>query len=155
MSGLEIQSVRTSSYRSLLSSRTEANEILTIVGNLGKLKENELKDSLLQLLFIISSNPEGQPIQGGKLLIQEVVKVFSLQKNSEIQALCINILISFNAKTGQPLQESHIHILCTALLQSIQSMDSEITEGATISMIQTLMRMKEIRQFLILDLGQS
>ncbi|KAA6387891.1 MAG: hypothetical protein EZS28_016586 [Streblomastix strix] len=149
MSGLEIQSERTSSYRSLLSSRTEANEIHTIIAKLGKLPENELKDSLLQLLFIISSNPEGYPIQGGKLLIQEVVKVFSLQKKSEIQALCINILISFNAKTGQPLQESHIHILCTALLQSIQSMDSDITEGANLSLIQTLKKMKEIRQFLV------
>ncbi|KAA6326367.1 MAG: hypothetical protein EZS28_053960, partial [Streblomastix strix] len=63
----------------------KSNEILTIVASLEKEKGEQLKDSLRQLLFLISTSPEGQRIEGGEMIIDKIVKIFCTQNESEIQ----------------------------------------------------------------------
>ncbi|KAA6348953.1 MAG: hypothetical protein EZS28_051952, partial [Streblomastix strix] len=116
------------SFRGTLTS----NEILTIVASLEKEKDEQLKDSLRQLLFLISTSPEGQRIEGGEIIIDKIVKIFCTQNESEIQALCLSILLNFNSKSGLAVNESHIQTLYASLIQAIQSTNQAISEQTSV-----------------------
>ncbi|KAA6379907.1 MAG: hypothetical protein EZS28_024565 [Streblomastix strix] len=126
------------SFRETLSIRVKPNEILSIVGNLEHLKDDELKESLQQLLFLIST----QVIQGADIVIDKIVKLFCLQTNAEIQVLCLSVLLNLNAKSGQPIKDAHIEILCSTLIQTIQSPNSTICKAGKSALINLIIEMK-------------
>ncbi|KAA6386021.1 MAG: hypothetical protein EZS28_018452 [Streblomastix strix] len=133
------------SFRGTLTS----NEILTIVASLEKEKGEQLKDSLRQLLFLISTSPEGQRIEGGQMIIDQIVKIFCTLNESEIQALCLSILLNFNSKSGLAVNDSHIQTLYASLIQTIHSADETISESATYQLIQAVKKLPEFKQFLV------
>ncbi|KAA6382526.1 MAG: hypothetical protein EZS28_021948 [Streblomastix strix] len=136
------------SFRDTVSIRIKPNEILSIVGNLEHLKGGELNESLQQLLFLISTSFE-EIFQGANMVIDQIVKLFCNQTNSEIQALCLSILLNLNAKSGQPIKDAHIEILCTTLIQSIQSPNTAVSESASHQLIQFKKKIKEIKAYLV------
>ncbi|KAA6399835.1 MAG: hypothetical protein EZS28_004640 [Streblomastix strix] len=136
------------SIRETLSIRVKPNEILSIVGNLEHLKGEKLKESLQQLLFLISTSLE-EVIQGADLVIDKIVKLFCMQTSSEIQALCLSVLLNLNAKSGQPIKDAHIEILCSTLIQTIQSPNSSICKAGKSTLINLIIEMKGLKSYLV------
>ncbi|KAA6357942.1 MAG: hypothetical protein EZS28_046531, partial [Streblomastix strix] len=140
------------SFRNTLTNPIEHNDIVSIATSLEKQSGEKIKESLQQLLFLISNclpAPEGQPIQGSETVIDKVTNLFCRQNDAEIHALCLSILLNINSKSQPQDRESHICILCLTLIEQIQSRNKTISECASNALISAMKKMKEFKQFLV------
>ncbi|KAA6397749.1 MAG: hypothetical protein EZS28_006727 [Streblomastix strix] len=136
-----------------MSQPKESDRIFSIVGKLEQLSGDQLKESVQQLLNLITTSPKEQWTHGADIVIDKVVKLFCSQTNNEIQALCLSIILNINAKSGQQTKDDHIELLCSTLIQSIQSSDNHVSESANDSLIHAMKKVKEIKQYLVSSSG--
>ncbi|KAA6396338.1 MAG: putative serine/threonine protein kinase [Streblomastix strix] len=125
------------------------DNISSIVATLKLYNGLKLLDQLKQLLILVIQQNKENKLNEREMLVEEVVKLFSASNDPEIQGLCLSILINLNAKSEQPIKDSHIEILCSTLLQTVQSSDHTLSASAKMAVIAAIMKVKQFKQILV------
>ncbi|KAA6337919.1 MAG: hypothetical protein EZS28_052746, partial [Streblomastix strix] len=124
---------------------SELAEIQQLLEGIDILQEDQLKDSLQQLLSMIVKCSADKLFQGGEMMFQKLFSIFQTQNNPDISALCLSVLINFCTKVSINMQDEHLKMLYTSMMMSIQSPIREICEAGLFALKQAVTSIDRFR----------